>query len=46
MGFEPTIPAFERVKAVYALDSAATVTGNLRSVTPVKGRCKYSFWAL
>jgi hypothetical protein len=25
VGFEPTIPAFERVKAVHALNRAATV---------------------
>jgi hypothetical protein len=27
VGFEPTIPVFERAKTVYALDRAATVTG-------------------
>jgi hypothetical protein len=27
VGFEPTIPALERVKAVHALDRAATVIG-------------------
>jgi hypothetical protein len=27
VGFEPTIPEFERVKAVHALDHAATVIG-------------------
>jgi hypothetical protein len=27
MGFEPTIPASERAKIVYALDRSATVTG-------------------
>jgi hypothetical protein len=27
VGFEPTIPAFERAKIVHALDSAATVIG-------------------
>jgi hypothetical protein len=27
VGFEPTIPVFERAKTVHALDSAATVTG-------------------
>jgi hypothetical protein len=27
VGFEPTIPAFERAKTVHALDRAATVTG-------------------
>jgi hypothetical protein len=30
VGFEPTIPALERVKAVHALDSPATVTGLLK----------------
>jgi hypothetical protein len=28
VGFEPTIPAFERAKTVHALDRAATVIGN------------------
>jgi hypothetical protein len=28
VGFEPTIPAFERAKTVHALDRAATVTGS------------------
>jgi hypothetical protein len=27
VGFEPTIPVFERAKAVHALDRAATVIG-------------------
>jgi hypothetical protein len=27
--FEPTIPAFERVKAVHALDRADTVIGSV-----------------
>jgi hypothetical protein len=27
VGFEPTIPVFQRVKAVQALDRAATVIG-------------------
>jgi hypothetical protein len=31
VGFEPTIPAFERAKTVHALDSAATVTGQLQN---------------
>jgi hypothetical protein len=30
MGFEPTIPAFERAKTVHALDRAATVIGILQ----------------
>jgi hypothetical protein len=28
VGFEPTIPVFERVKTINALDSAATVIGD------------------
>jgi hypothetical protein len=28
VGFEPTIPAFERAKTVHALDGAATVIGS------------------
>jgi hypothetical protein len=28
VGFEPTIPAFERAKIFYAIDGAATVIGN------------------
>jgi hypothetical protein len=28
VGFEPTIPAFERAKTVHALDSTATVIGS------------------
>jgi hypothetical protein len=31
MGFEPTIPAFERVKTVHSLDRAATVIGKIIS---------------
>jgi hypothetical protein len=27
VGFEPTIPVFERAKTFHALDRAATVTG-------------------
>jgi hypothetical protein len=27
VGFEPTIPVFERAKTIYALDRAATVIG-------------------
>jgi hypothetical protein len=33
MGFWPTIPAFERAKAVHALDRAATVIGRLSFVS-------------
>jgi hypothetical protein len=33
VGFEPTIPAFERAKTVYALDRVATVIGrNYKSI--------------
>jgi hypothetical protein len=28
VGFEPTIPVFERVKTVHALEGAATVIGS------------------
>jgi hypothetical protein len=31
VGFEPTIPASERAKAVYALDAAANVIGTVQS---------------
>jgi hypothetical protein len=31
VGFEPTIPVFERAKRVHALDRVATVTGNLHN---------------
>jgi hypothetical protein len=31
VGFEPTIPAFERAKIVHALDLAATVIGGVRN---------------
>jgi hypothetical protein len=30
VGFEPTIPVFERAKTVYALDRAATVMGSMK----------------
>jgi hypothetical protein len=30
VGFETTIPAFERAKTFHALDRAATVTGNIQ----------------
>jgi hypothetical protein len=29
VGFEPTIPAFERAKTIHALDRAATVIGEM-----------------
>jgi hypothetical protein len=31
VGFEPTIPAFERAKTVHALDRSATAIGNIIS---------------
>jgi hypothetical protein len=33
LGFEPTIPVFERAKTVHALDRAATVIGKYMRVT-------------
>jgi hypothetical protein len=32
MGFEPTIPAFERAKTVHAFDRGATVIGSVLRV--------------
>jgi hypothetical protein len=34
VGFEPTIPASERAKAVHPLDRWATMTSNLIIITP------------
>jgi hypothetical protein len=36
VGFEPTIPAFERAKTVPALDRAATAIGYLNVIPPLK----------
>jgi hypothetical protein len=36
VGFEPTIPAFERAKTVHALDRAATVIGIASSSVEIK----------
>jgi hypothetical protein len=33
MGFEPTIPAFERAKSVHALDRATIVIGSAAKYT-------------
>jgi hypothetical protein len=33
VGFELTIPVFERAKTVHTLDRAATVTGNVSATT-------------
>jgi hypothetical protein len=33
VGFEPTIPVFERAKTVHALDRAATVIDNTTTIT-------------
>jgi hypothetical protein len=42
VGFEPTIPASERAKAVHALDRAATVTGrNIYKVYKIARNVKY-----
>jgi shikimate 5-dehydrogenase len=32
LGFEPTIPVFERANTVHALDSAATVIGIINTI--------------
>jgi hypothetical protein len=34
VGFEPTIPVFERAKTFHALDRAATVTGHFLAYFP------------
>jgi hypothetical protein len=39
VGFEPTIPAFERAKTGHALDLAATVISNMKKM----GDWKYTF---
>jgi hypothetical protein len=36
VGFEPTIPAFERAKTVYALDRVATVIGPSNKHEPLE----------
>jgi hypothetical protein len=36
VGFEPTIPVFERAKTVHALDGATTVIGRQRWVNNIK----------
>jgi hypothetical protein len=36
VGFEPTIPVFERVKTVHALDRAATLFGVLNNIAPLR----------
>jgi hypothetical protein len=38
LGFEPTIPAFDRAKRVYALDRAATVIGCLNQLLKINMR--------
>jgi hypothetical protein len=37
VGFEPTIPVFERAKIVYALDRSATVIGRAENSFPEVG---------
>jgi hypothetical protein len=32
VGFEPTIPVFERAKTVHALDRTATVIGEIKNM--------------
>jgi hypothetical protein len=41
VGFEPTIPVFERAKTVHALDRAATVIGRGNIYTRQKWKTKY-----
>jgi hypothetical protein len=36
VGFEPTIPVFERTKIIHALDRATTVIGHKRSISLIK----------
>jgi hypothetical protein len=43
VGFEPTIPVFERAKIVHALDRAATVIGYRGSITWIFKRRKTIF---
>jgi hypothetical protein len=40
MGFEPTIPVFEQVKTIHALDTAATVIGSTLPIGQSKGNNK------
>jgi hypothetical protein len=47
VGFEPTIPAFERAKTVHASDRAATVMGNHLNIqryiaSVIEGAVKYA----
>jgi hypothetical protein len=35
VGFEPSIPVFERAKTVHALDRAATMIGNTNTTAPL-----------
>jgi hypothetical protein len=42
VGFEPTIPAFERGKRVHALDRAATVIGNKRKQECLKNFAEWN----
>jgi hypothetical protein len=37
VGFEPTIPVFERAKTLHALDRAAIVIGNYSGLARVYG---------
>jgi hypothetical protein len=36
LGFDPTIPVFERAKTVHALDRAATVIGDIKNMQTCK----------
>jgi hypothetical protein len=48
VGFEPTIPVFERAKTVYALDRAATVVGKPDLMKPsiVYEKCDRRFYSI
>jgi hypothetical protein len=43
VGFELTIPAFERAKTVHALDHAVTVIGKAMEISYLKQK---AFWKL
>jgi hypothetical protein len=44
MGFEATIPASERAKAVHALDRAATLTGQFFSLHRMNDERLHQLW--
>jgi hypothetical protein len=44
VGFEPTIPVFERAMIVHVLDSAATVIGYVQFWVPIMKNKNYSMF--